>query len=345
MRSRHPERRATYQRTGRVAWLRFLPAATATFVVAALMAVCWNLARRADIGFWIVTPLVLSLPIAMAGYLAVVIGHCRNRVVALFVGLLAAAVMCLGQFHADLVREQGWQSLTRLDLLPAFVADRVANIGHAGMRGFLPRGEIYSWLHVSIEFLVAGLIVAPLAVYRSNWAYCEACRRWLRFVSFRIDAGIADEIAEAIRHRDLAAIPKTAGRGPFSSSGDWLDFEYCPNVCESDRECAAYLSLKEYAGATEVPQGAHAATPARPRGTRGARPPCTAARLSPRVQRRPRRKNQHAASAVDRAIMPVPSRRSNACRIRPADRDSTAAARSNSCAVWDWCASCSPASA
>src|SRR5687768_8049986 len=125
MSRRRPER-PTYHRSGRVAWPRFLPLAVVTLLVAAGMAYVWFLAHDAGWGYWMLTPAILALPVVWAAYVAVAVGRCRNRGVAVALGALAALVLHAGYFHADLVSREGPDALTRLDRLPGFIADRMA---------------------------------------------------------------------------------------------------------------------------------------------------------------------------------------------------------------------------
>ena len=89
MTPRHEVNRPTYERSGRVDWLRFMPAALVTLVIAATMAYVWFLASDAGLGYWLATPVVLALPVAIAGYVAVAVGRCRNRGVAAAFGIAA----------------------------------------------------------------------------------------------------------------------------------------------------------------------------------------------------------------------------------------------------------------
>ncbi|HKB03211.1 MAG TPA: hypothetical protein VKD90_13375 [Gemmataceae bacterium] len=246
--------RPTYQRSGRVAWPRFLPAALGTLVVAGGMAYVWFLAYDAGWGYWLATPVVLALPIALAAYLAVGFGRCRNRWVAGVLGAVAAVVYHAGYFHADLVRVHGPPALTRIELLPEFIGDRMANDGVRVQNQVLPRSEAYNWFYSAVELLVLNLLIAGAAVYRSLFAYCEACGRWMRSVALRAEAGASYQIADALADGDPAAVPDVVGTGlAFRPVYAWLEFEYCPAAREPGHSCPAYLTLKEFRGGTEHP--------------------------------------------------------------------------------------------
>lgn len=238
-----------------MAWPRFLPAALLTLLVAAAMAYVWFLAFGAGLGYWLATPIVLVLPVGLAGYLAVGFGHCRNRVVAGTLGVLAALVFHAGYFHADLVNQKGRATLTRLDMLPEFIATRMANDGIRINNQLLPRSELYNWFYSSVELLVISLLVGAAAVYRSQKAYCESCHRWMRSIGLQAKPGASTDIAEALDTGDWSDVPITIGQmSAFARARSWLDFEYCPGAREKGSGCAAYLTLKEFTGSTEPQQ-------------------------------------------------------------------------------------------
>src|SRR5262249_23358059 len=219
------------------------------------MAYVWFLAFGAGLGYWLATPIVLVLPVGLAGYLAVGFGHCRNRVVAGTLGVLAALVFHAGYFHADLVHQKGRATLTRLDMLPEFIATRMANDGIRINNQLLPRSELYNWFYSSVELLVISLLVGAAAVYRSQKAYCESCHRWMRSIGLQAKPGASTDIAEALDTGDWSDVPITIGQmSAFARARSWLDFEYCPGAREKGSGCAAYLTLKEFTGSTEPQQ-------------------------------------------------------------------------------------------
>jgi hypothetical protein len=252
MTSRQILDRPVYERSGRVALVRFIPAAVAPLAVAAAMGYVWFLAFDAGWGYWLVTPVVLALPVALAGYLAVGWGRCRNRGVAVVLGILATLVFHLGYFHADLVRQNGPAALTRFDLLPEFIAHRMATDGVKVQDHVLPRSELYNWFYSAVDLLVTGLIVAGLAAYRSLKGYCESCHQWMRSIAFQTKSGRSTDIAEALDTGQYADLPNAVGRlAGFSRSYSWVEFEYCPAVREGNGECGAYLTLKEISGGSQ----------------------------------------------------------------------------------------------
>src|SRR5262245_11452716 len=252
MTSRQILDRPIYERSGRVALPRFSPTAVATLAVAAGMAYVWFLAFDAGWGYWLVTPVVLALPVALAGYLAVGWGRCRSRGVAVVLGVVATLVFHLGYFHADLVRQNGPAALTRLDLLPEFIAHRMATDGVRVENHVLPRSQLYNWFYSGAELLVTGLIVTGLTVYRSLKGYCESCHQWMRSVAFQTKSGVSVDIADALETGEYADLPNAVGRlAGFNRAYSWVEFEYCPTVRGGGSECAAYLTLKEISGGSD----------------------------------------------------------------------------------------------
>lgn len=246
--------RPNYQRSGRVSGLRFWPLAIVVLLIAVGMGCCWFLAYDAGLGYLIITPAILSIPVAIAAFFAVRIGRCRNRLVAGALGAMAAIVMQGTYFHADLVKRDGNEALTRFEQLPAFIAERMASDGIVQRAGFLPRSELYNQLYTAIDFGAIAFCVGGLAVFRSLTGYCESCHRWMRSIALRTEPGIADEIAAAIDARDYSQIPEVVGRPRFMQSAAWLEFEYCPGLLEPASDCSAYLTLREYDNPTSFPR-------------------------------------------------------------------------------------------
>src|SRR5262245_1023306 len=159
--------RTTYQRSGRVAGLRFWPMAIVVLLVAVGMGYLWFLAYDAGHGYLIVTPAIMALPAAIAAFFAVRIGHCRNRFVAAALGIVAAAVLHVAYFHFDRVDRDGRDAIFRLEPLPAFVQERMATDGVGRPIGFLPHTELYNWLYTAANFVAIAFCIGGLAVYRS----------------------------------------------------------------------------------------------------------------------------------------------------------------------------------
>ena len=244
--------RPTYERSGRVAG-RFWPMAIVVLFVAAGMGYLWFLAYDTGHGYLVVTPAIMSIPVAIAAFLAVRIGHCRNRFVAWALGVLAAIVLQAAYFHFDRVHREGRDALIQLERLPAFIQERMATDGVGRQVGFLPHNELYNWLYAGADFAVIAFCIGGLAVYRSLTGYCESCHRWMRSIALRTKPGSADDIAEALETEDYALIPDIVGSPRLVQSAAWIEFEYCPGLREPLSECAAYLTLREYGNATEFP--------------------------------------------------------------------------------------------
>jgi hypothetical protein len=255
MASKFDSDRPAYRRSGRVNGLRFLPAALVAIAVAVAMAYCWFLAFDADLNYWLATPLMLSLPIAGAGYIAVAFGHCRNRFVAGAFGVLLALAFELGYFHFDMVHQHGPEAIWQFGRLPNYVANRMANDGLRVQNHVLPRNEMYNWFYAATELLVLSLLIGGAAVWPSLRGYCESCHRWMRSVAMHTESGVSSRIAKALQKCDWSTVPDDVRGGlRFGQPSAWLEFEYCPNVTRSADGCEAYLTLRENRGGTQHPE-------------------------------------------------------------------------------------------
>jgi hypothetical protein len=247
--------RPAYRRSGRVNGLRFVPVASIALAVAVGMAYCWFLAFDADLNYWLATPLILSLPVAIAAYIAVAIGHCRNRFVAGAFGVLLALVFQLGYFHFDMIHQRGPEAIAQFDRIPNFIAERMANDGLRVQNHVLPRNEMYNWFYAAAELLVLSLLIGGAGVWPSLKGYCESCHRWMRSVAMHTESGVSSRIAKALRKRDWSRVPDDVRGGlRFGQSSAWVEFEYCPNLTQSIDGCEAYLTLRENRGKTEHPE-------------------------------------------------------------------------------------------
>jgi hypothetical protein len=166
----------------------------------------------------------------------------------------AALVLYVGFFHAGLVREVGLDALLRLDLLPEFIAQHMNRDAMFGVHRILPRGVVFSCLYSAIELPIVFLIIAVPAYFRSQFAFCESCGRWMRSIVFHTNAGLCAHLANALEDGALSDLPQIVGRGTmFGQHFAAFEFEYCTGLREPGRRCAAYLTLKEFSGIPEEP--------------------------------------------------------------------------------------------
>lgn len=84
-----PAKPRVYKPTGKVSWLRFLPLAALSFLVALIMALVFLLCEN-RLHYVLVTPLILSLPVAGMAVLTFRVGKCRNPLLGLLLGLALA---------------------------------------------------------------------------------------------------------------------------------------------------------------------------------------------------------------------------------------------------------------
>jgi hypothetical protein len=248
--------RPTYERSGRVAWLRFLPAGLLALGAAAGMGWCWFLARAAGWDYWLLTGAVLALPVGLAGSMAVARGHCRNKGTADTLSVLALVVFFGAYFYSDMVGQLGPAALTRVDLLPEFIYQRVTNDPVPAFARKLSPRLAARWrpLIALTQMMAVAAVISGLTYRRSFRGYCENCGQWMRTILLHSEPGKATAIAGALENGDLQAIPVTTGRlsapgQPFSS----IEFEHCRGLQVPGSTCVAYLSLTEIISPRKFP--------------------------------------------------------------------------------------------
>lgn len=245
--------RGRYRSTGRVAWGRFLPWAALVLAVAAGVAVGLNWSYEAGYYIVILMPalgvvgLVLLIPQAVGR------GRCRNAPVGLGLGLLAGLVMYGGYYYVGMVRALEMEYAGRADLLPSYVQWRMTtdvqeDVGSSRAKDSKGPDPVLNWGVLVFE---AGLVLwmAGVAGYgRARRAYCEKCGQWKqREVTF-YPAGVAREVADAVRG---GAVEQLLAKGGVQVGGmdrryAAVAVEYCPPASrEGDEACPVYASVKD----------------------------------------------------------------------------------------------------
>ncbi|HWB10402.1 MAG TPA: hypothetical protein VG826_14315 [Pirellulales bacterium] len=236
-----------------VAWLRFLPWCLIVFLVALLMAGALDLLFIQGWYVLLIVPMVAALLLAAAIYLAVTYGHCRSRIVAVLMGFAAAALMYLGQYQIDLVRQGGPQFMWRVDLLPEFIAFRKKiekqeklgpqiqpNPAAAQKKPDL----VGNWLMFGLEFTFVLFVGTYTGYSAAGRPYCGRCRKWRRrdvaFFPFDFAAQIV-RAAEEDRLDVLTTVPAIAP--PQQGSYTAVILGWCPPRGD-EPICPVDLSVK-----------------------------------------------------------------------------------------------------
>ena len=243
------DERTSYRRSGAVSSGRFSSGTLVTLLVAVVMALLLFVGFEAGWYYSIATPVVTALPVLLAAYWAVALGHCRNAQAAGVLSFVAGAVVILGYFHFHLVSLVGPQAVHRLDLLPRFVAHRMANDAVEEDGQVRPPDPIRNWLFLVVDSFIVCTIIAAPTVPRANRAYCETCGRWMRQLSTAGPPGSGRLIGNALEMEDLAALPAVATHKlSLKDPCSMIKLEYCPNSRERATPCRAFLTVTENLG-------------------------------------------------------------------------------------------------
>ncbi|AMV38556.1 hypothetical protein [Planctomyces sp. SH-PL62] len=220
-----------YRPSGRIDFLRLIPRLVAGGIVALVMAVALLL-TEGGFYFYLITPLILAVPVFGMVWVVVRGGRCRNRGFAGFVGMALAFVYYAGYWElsylANVVSHgPGMVALTEavggLPGLPGYVAfrcktSRPVDVGRGGAnQAARPPGAvdvIFNGVFFGMEtLLIAG---AAIAIGRSSASrvYSERLRRWASSTECSLPIAATDGVLAAVEAGDWAAI----GALPRSSS-------------------------------------------------------------------------------------------------------------------------------
>jgi hypothetical protein len=248
---------ARYRASGKVRWIRFVPFSALALAVSFGMAWCLHLLFVWGYYILVFAPLVASIPVLIFLSAAVVGGHCRCRIAAGGLGLLAAAVLCLGHFHADVISVVGWQQAHRLDLLPRYINFRMktdvqvdvirGNRNAPAVQGPDIGRTVMNWFVFVLEFgMVAGISIA-VAVSSAGRVYCDAHQRWYRQEEIRCQPGMARPITEALEMENLVAVASEIQVLPrLKIPCCVVKLEYCPeSLSNPELPEPIYLSVNE----------------------------------------------------------------------------------------------------
>ena len=242
------KQRPTYLRTGRVRLISLFFVMPIALMAAALMACCLWLLFEAGWYYYVIMPIVISLPVAAACYLTVKLSHCRNLGIAATMGLLIGLIFYLGYFHAHLVSMIGLRAIHRLDLLPDFIVWRMNNdVQIDDMGKERAPAPVMNWITFGMELLIVVCITTGASAQRASRAYCEGCKRWKRFALHTAPSGAAGQVAYCLgagRLLELPIIPPIQAQVGTPSSS--IKVEYCP-TSKNKEVCHTYLTLQENA--------------------------------------------------------------------------------------------------
>jgi hypothetical protein len=233
--------------------LSFLVWTLLSLAVAAGMGVLLYLAYMGGFYLIMIAPLLGALVGAGIVYLAVRQAHCRNRVLAGALGLVAGMVLYLGYYDAGLVNAIGLRNAHRVDVLPLYVklrmqADVVEKVGAkpAPGRANAPDRVIMNWMLFALELAGVCAIMAVAGVHRAGFPYSEPGARWMREEMAIFPPGTGAALVEALETGLVAAWadaqPERASPTmPFSN----ITLHYDPERDRHQDAAPVYLTVKE----------------------------------------------------------------------------------------------------
>src|SRR5262249_54430006 len=151
-----------------------------SLATSAVMGVLLYLAYVGGFYLIMIAPLLAALVAAGVVYLAVRQSHCRNRVAAGALGLVAGLILYLGYYHAGLVNIIGLRNAHRVDFLPFYLklrmhTDVVRDVAAkpAPVRANAPDRVVMNWILFGLELALVCGLVAGVGVHRAGFPYSE----------------------------------------------------------------------------------------------------------------------------------------------------------------------------
>lgn len=246
--------RVTYQPSGKLHWGWLALWSALPFAVAIFLGALTYGALRLGILFLLVAGLLAGSLIGGANWMAVRGAHCRGRVPAAFVGVIAALLYFVAYFQAGIVRDLGWAGIARFDLLPAYVQMRmesdlvISNNLPTPKKDRRPNPRT-NWGLMAFD----ALIVTGLAMLYSGAAamrpYCESQQSWLKSKMIYCRGDYYGDLRRRINAGPVVSSLGDLERVTAREPGDLiLMLYYCPHVRYPERPVEMYMALGEYQG-------------------------------------------------------------------------------------------------
>jgi hypothetical protein len=247
--------RTHYKSSGAIDPGRFLlwlvPALVVAVLLAALMFWLFNIGHY----YIIIVPFICALAVAGMVRLAVVKGHCRNRLVGSLAGFLLGTILYFGSYYIGMIYHWGGEVVARPDILVEYIRIRLATdvvrdvhtpdneddrpsrrSGSSGM----------NWFRLAIESIGVIAIVTAAAASRSRKTYCETCKCWLTRETTPFEPDKANALIESLQTGSARALAALCATPPYTTiPNTTLAVEYCPSLKEGrTRDCPVFVSLK-----------------------------------------------------------------------------------------------------
>lgn len=243
--------REQYSPSGGVGWLRLLIWGTLALAVSAGLGIVLHQAYVHGFYIIVMAPLVAGVAAAGMVFLAVRQGHCRNRVVAGLLGLVAGMVTYFGYYHTGLVSVIGVRNVGRVDLLPKYIQLRLKNdvvedIGkppnpQGGKADIFGNGFLFL-----IELGMLCAFTTAVGIQRARVPYSEVSGRWMMEQRGIYPAGYGNTLVLALETDTLAqwvaAAPEPIGPTMPNSQ---INIYYDPALSIIDPDGPVYLTVRE----------------------------------------------------------------------------------------------------
>jgi hypothetical protein len=220
-----------------------------------------------------IVPALAALIVAGFELLAISRGHCRSRVAAILLGVIAGLFLYLGHYYVGMIELVGPRSAFKLALLPRYIAlrmstqstddEHVAGRRQANQPAGQPNVQVvifddkllvvqksdregFNWFTFVLEFGTVLLITIGVVRFRGRKPYCEACHDWTKQDLAFLPAGNGRAVADALGSGALTWVAQmpAAMIGP-NAAYTALAVEYCPSVEGQASPCPVYFSVKE----------------------------------------------------------------------------------------------------
>src|SRR5216683_2549674 len=115
-----------YRPSGKVNWGKFLPLSMLVLVISGSLAYLLHFALIHGFYYIFIVPALAALIVAGFELLAISRGHCRSRVAAILLGVIAGLFLYLGHYYVGMIELVGPRSAFKLPLLPRYIALRMS---------------------------------------------------------------------------------------------------------------------------------------------------------------------------------------------------------------------------
>lgn len=248
--------RERYRPDGKMKWERLPVLLVAPFAAAVGAAWLLNFVFEQGWYFVFIVPMLAAVLLGGLSMFCVWWSHCRKPFVAGMLGLCVGLGGYLGYYHCGLVQALPPGNLHRVDLLPDYIAFRMAievadddPPGNHNRPGQAKQREPKigsNWIRFAWELGSFVICCAAMPWYRARHPYSAELGIWLTRERIRLHPKSPQPLREAFEKGDFegfAAAARPAGTGEQNPATSTIEFVNSPDV--SPLEYPVYLSVHE----------------------------------------------------------------------------------------------------